>query len=170
MDLCQVYFTVIIDGKEVHSVENPSPETFTNIRVFAGDNLKPAADASYRNLLWENFHVDDNFDVGTKVQRDKQIGTIDSWGPFFRVSFDLIVHSVPQDRTSSVLDFICETETRTTSYVLSISLNRPWLWLYTMELRFENVNIDFKFDVEKDHWYNIIIEQNSFSGKVMRCL
>ena len=54
--------------------------------------------------------------------------------------------------------------------IFSSIINRPWLWLYTMELRFENANIDFKFDVEKDHWYNIIIEQNSFSGKVMRCL
>ena len=61
--------------------------------MFAGDNSKPAADASYRNLSWENFHVDHNF--GTKVLKDKQIGFIDTWGPFFHFSFDLIIYSHP---------------------------------------------------------------------------
>ena len=65
--------------------------------MFAGDKVKPAADASYRNLLWENFHVDHSFNIGAKIQENKQIGTIDSWGPFFRVSFDLIIHSFRRD-------------------------------------------------------------------------
>ena len=113
--LCQVYFTVTINGREVHSVENTNPKTFTNVRVFAGDKFKPAADASYRNLLWENFHVNHSFDIGTKIQRNKAIGTIDSWGPFFRVSFDLIIHSFRQYEWTSLLAFrgngaTCQTD------------------------------------------------------------
>ena len=85
-------------------MENTNPKTFTNVRVFAGDKFKPAADASYRNLSWENFHVDHSFNIGTKIQKNKEIGTIDSWGPFFRVSFDLIIHSYVNGY-SSVLSF-----------------------------------------------------------------
>ena len=33
--------------------------TFNNVRVFAGDNFSPAADASYRNLVWENIPIPD---------------------------------------------------------------------------------------------------------------
>ena len=33
--------------------------TFYNLRVFAGDNFFPAADASYRNLVWENIPIPD---------------------------------------------------------------------------------------------------------------
>ena len=84
--------------------------------MFAGDKFKPAADASYKNLLWENFHVDHNFDIGTKIRWGNKIGTIASWGPFFRVSFDLIIHSHEVERNeewSSLFNFraygsICE--------------------------------------------------------------
>ena len=73
--------------------------------MFAGDQFKPAADASYRNLLWENFHVDHSFNIGAKIRLNKEIGTIDSWGPLFRVSFDLIIHSFRQDKSTGLLAF-----------------------------------------------------------------
>ena len=98
----QVYFTVTIDGKEVQSVENANPKTFTNVKVFAGDKFKPAADASYRNLFWENFYVDHSFDIGTKIRGNKKIGIIETWGPFFRIRFDLIIHSLDISYTDGV--------------------------------------------------------------------
>ena len=73
--------------------------------MFAGDKSKPAADASYKNLFWENLLADQSFNVGTKIQRNKQIGFIDSLGPFFRVSFDLIIHKYPPKYVNSVMDF-----------------------------------------------------------------
>ena len=51
-------------------MENTNLESFTNVRVFAGDKSKPPSDASYRNLLWENFHLDHTFDFGAKVLRE----------------------------------------------------------------------------------------------------
>ena len=33
--------------------------TFDDVKVFAGDNFYPAADASYKNLIWENLPVPD---------------------------------------------------------------------------------------------------------------
>ena len=46
---------VIIDGKEVHKIENRKPsKAFKNVKVFAGDPYHKASDASYRDLKWEN--------------------------------------------------------------------------------------------------------------------
>ena len=42
----------------------------------------------------QNYVIDCYFVfLGTKVKRNTQIGTIKSWGPTFRVSVDLIIHS-----------------------------------------------------------------------------
>ena len=77
-----------IDGVEVHTVENTDPRIFTNVRVFSGDKFKPAADASYRN-----FYAGPSFNIGSNVRKNDELGTIDTWSPFFRVSLDLIIHS-----------------------------------------------------------------------------
>ena len=50
----------MIDGKEVHKAKNSQPETFRDVKVYAGDRFHPAAYAEYTNLLWENlpgFHI-----------------------------------------------------------------------------------------------------------------
>ena len=134
--------------------------------MFSGDKSKPAADASYRNLIWENFHVDHSFDFGTKIQSNKEIGTIDSWGPFFRVSFDLIIHSLRQEEWSSLLAFrgngaICDN--------CKIGDRVPVLFLNNKDcvIQFSNTVNNLLFDVELNNWYNIIIEQKSVNGKVV---
>ena len=33
--------------------------TFNDVKVFAGDNIDPPSDASYKNLVWENLPVPD---------------------------------------------------------------------------------------------------------------
>ena len=156
----------------VHSIENTNPKTFTNVRVFAGDK-KPAADASYRNLLWENFPVDHSFDIGTKVQNNKEIGRIDSWGPFFRVSFDLIIHSLhPSNRWTSLLAFRgngavcdnCELGDR----VPAIFLDNLFGTIQVSNNGEHNIHDYFPPQIELNHWYNIIIEQKSTTGQVLR--
>ena len=37
----------------MHSVKNPEPKSFDNVKVFAGTPFLPAADAHYKNLVWE---------------------------------------------------------------------------------------------------------------------
>ena len=173
--VCQVYFTVTIDGRVVHSNENTNPKTFTNITVLAGDK-KPAADASYRNLLWENFPVDHSFDIGTKVQNNKEnkeIGTIDSWGPFFRVSFDLIIHSHDDQPEwwSGILSFLGNGGT---SECYEIGDCIPAVLLTRAgDLEFYSTVDDypsdyFDFQIEINHWYSIVIEQKSDNRKVMK--
>ena len=49
------------------------------------------------------FSFQEDTRIGTKIMRDKEIGTIDSWGPFFRISFDLIIHSFHKDEKGTNL-------------------------------------------------------------------
>ena len=139
------------DGKQVHSVENADPRIFTNVRVFAGDKFKKAADASYRN-----FDAGPNFNIGSNVKKNNKIGTFESWGPLFHVSLDLIIHSRHQDDKydwSSVLTFLHAAP--------SIYLDKTSL-LTTVD------NKIFNFKIELNHWYNIVIEQKSVNGKVIK--
>ena len=140
--------------------------------MFAGDKSKPAADASYRNLLWENFQ---NFP--TKILKGKEIGTIDSWGPFFRISFDLNIHSFStfgQVHASSVLAFkgngatwdCCANGDRIPFISVSPDSGKP-VHLHFANSVNEEGNYYFNHYINFNTWYNIIIEQKSFNGKVM---
>ena len=46
-----------MDGKVIHRIPVDNPGTFNNVKVFAGDNFYAAADASFKNLVWENLLV-----------------------------------------------------------------------------------------------------------------
>ena len=143
------------------------------MKVFAGDNSKPAADASYRNLSWENFHVDHSFDIGTKIQKGKEIGTIDSWGPFYHISFDLIIHSLKIEDSlavSNILNFIEDGEDQKKEW--GDFLNVPSIFLYRSGyLEYwnfvDNQNEFFQYNIELNQWYNIVIEKKAVNGKVI---
>ena len=137
------------------------------MKVFAGDNSKPAADASYRNLSWENFHVDHSFNVGAKILENKEIGTIEIWGPFFRLSFDLIVHSLRQVEWSSILEV---RENGASCPVLRFNNELSeinFACFYYNGTDGVEVLYYFNFKIELNHWYNIIIEQKVVNMKVI---
>ena len=48
----QIYYSVSVDKTKIKRVENKVPWTFSQVKVFAGLTLP--ADASYKNLIWEN--------------------------------------------------------------------------------------------------------------------
>ena len=136
--------------------------------MFAGDNLKPAADASYRNLLWENYYVDHSFNIGKKIQRDKEIGTIDTWGPFFRVSFDLIIHSYSRKSLwSTLLAFRIEGDCHQQSCKIPVL----FFW-FSGYIRFsntvDNIHYYLNYKIVLNQWYKIIIEQKSINRKVIK--
>ena len=90
--------------------------------------------------------------------RDKKIGAINgTWGPFFRISFDLLIHSYVKGKGkqgwSSVLAFDKKP---------SIDLNKNG------ELRFffEQRKYNFISNVDLNKWYNISIEQRPNNEKV----
>ena len=96
------------------------------------------------------------------VKRNKEIGTINgTWGPFFRISFDLIIHSYVKGKGkqgwSSVLAFDKKP---------SVDLNKNG------ELRFlfqqKNYNFNFITNVDLNKWYNISIEQKPNNKKVRK--
>ena len=109
-----------------------------------------------------------------EVKRNEEIGAIKgTWGPFFRVSFDLIINSVIKGKGkqgwSSVLAFkgndgkshCCKHEDR----VPDIALNKNG------DLRVSNSvsgNSKFKFifNVDLNKWLNITIEQKPYYEKV----
>ena len=49
-----IRFTANIDGKLGSTEINTDPRIFTDLRVLAGDDSRPAADGSYKNLFWQN--------------------------------------------------------------------------------------------------------------------
>ena len=98
------------------------------------------------------------------VKKDKEIGSINgTWGPFFRISFDLIIHSYVKGKGkqgwSSVLAFDKKP---------SIDLNKNG------KLRFFFLKRKYSFSSNKafrqNKWYNISIEQKAFNEKVRKIL
>ena len=90
--------------------------------------------------------------------RNKKIGAVNgTWGPFFRISFDLLIHSYVKGKGkqgwSSVLAFDKKP---------SIDLNKNG------ELRFffEQRKYNFISNVDLNKWYNISIEQRPNNEKV----
>ena len=55
----QVLYKVIVDGIKIQSVEIKAPKSYKDVKVFAGDDFYPEADASYKNLIWETFEDND---------------------------------------------------------------------------------------------------------------
>ena len=108
----------------------------------------------------------------TKIQKDNEIGTIASWGPFFRVSFDLIVHSHVQDDWSNVLSFKGNGGNSDLSQIgdtiPAILFSKDKSELRITNTGDGNANFHFDFKIDLKHWYNILIEQKPKNKKVRK--
>ena len=94
------------------------------------------------------------------VIRKKQIGAISgTWGPFFRVSFELIIHSYVKGKGkqgwSSVLAFDKKP---------SVDLNKNG----ELRIFFQQKMFSFNTFVEINKWYNLTIEQKPNQEKVKK--
>ena len=135
--------------------------------MFAGDNFKPAADASYRN-----FDAGPSFHIGSNVRKNNEIGTIDSWGPFFRVSLDLMIHSYnPENGWSSLLTFKGNGGTtnniRNGDRIPGIFLNERDKYL-TFSNAVEPKKNYQPHKINLSTWYNILIEQKIVNRNKVR--
>ena len=112
------------------------------------------------------------------VKRNKEIGAINgTWGPFFRVSFDLIIHSYVKGKGkqgwSSVLAFekkrfdnccnkavkdCCENK------VPAVAINKNG----ELRIFFRQRKYKFISKVNLGKWYNISIEQKPTNKKVRK--
>ena len=103
------------------------------------------------------------------VGENKLLGTIDSWGPLYRVSLDLIIHSHSNTTYSSVLSFKGNgASTDNDNYGDRIPIiqvgNNGYLYLIS-SVKGDNSYI-VKIEINFNNWYNIIIEQKLINRKV----
>ena len=92
------------------------------------------------------------------MKKNKEIGKINgTWGPFFRISFDLIIHSFVKGKGkqgwSSVLAFDKKP---------SVDLNKNG----ELRIFFQQRKYMFIVNVDKNKWYNISVEQKPNNSKV----
>ena len=103
------------------------------------------------------------------VGKNNLLGTIDSWGPLYRVSLDLIIHSHSSTTYSSVLSFKGNgASTDNDNYGDRIPIiqvgNNGYLYLIS-SVKGDNSYI-VKIEIDLNKWYNIIIEQKLINRKV----
>ena len=111
----------------------------------------PLAKSTIMYYLWFIFQGD--------VKSNKEIGIINgTWGPFFRISFDLIIHSYVKGKGkqgwSSVLAFNNKP---------SVDLNKNG----ELRIFFQKRKYQFILKVDLQKWYNITIEQKPNDRKVI---
>ena len=141
---------------------NNNPRTVDDVKVFASDNFFPPADASYKNLVWENFGV-----PSRTVKRNKLIGAIYFWGPLFRVSLDLIIFSFTSD-WSNILAFkgnggnndCCDNGDR----VPLVNAGEGGLLQFSHSINGTG-NYWTNTNLTANNWYNVVIQQVERNNK-----
>ena len=114
-------------------------------------------------------------DDAGNIRRNNEIGTIDSWGPLFSVSFDLIIHSYVKGKGkqgwSSILavkgnggtSHCCKHGDR----IPEISLNKNGKMRISNSVS-GNKKYQILSNVNLNKWFNIIVEQKQNNGKVTK--
>ena len=129
----------------------------------------------YLNTVQRTIVLVTNTDPSGAIERNKEIGTIDSWGPVFRISFDLIIHSYVKGKGkqgwSSVLAFEKRTydyngEMKSVQKIPTVDFNKKG----ELRIFFQKRKYTFNSNVDLNKWYNITIEQKMKFKKVSRIL
>ena len=105
--------------------------------------------------------------LGTKVKKNKEIGTIASWGPTFRVAVDIIVHTAGSG-WSSIIHFTSTPDSGQNvmgERIPAIFYNsKGFLQLTSGVDKTARYNVNYNIDLKK--WYHIEIAQTKMNGKV----
>ena len=107
------------------------------------------------------------------IERGRLLETVESWGPFFRISFDLFISSFGPSTWSSILSFkgnggtsnCCDNGDRVP--IVQLRKNGK---LYFISSVNGNGNTAFHTAsaVDSNQWLEIEIEQTKMDGKVCR--
>ena len=140
----------------------------------AGDRFQPAADASYRNLVWER-------GLSGSFQEDKLLSTVPEWGPVFSVSLDLKLSSLSV-KDAWLIQFIeaskdsgpgcCDVGTRVPAIKLDKWGQKFEFYMGLGKMTSADRTLDWKYfthtkyPVKKGKWYRIVITQTLIDGKV----
>ena len=111
------------------------------------------------------------------IKRNNEIGTIDSWGPLFSVSFDLIIHSYVKGKGkqgwSSILAVKGNGETshccKHGDRIPEISVNKNGKMRISNSVS-GNKKYQFISNVGLKKWYNITVDQRQTNEKVNKKL
>ena len=103
------------------------------------------------------------------IERGRLIDTVEAWGPFFRITFDLFISSFGPSTWSSILSFkgnggtnnCCNNGDRVP--IVQLRDNGE---LYFINSVNGNGNAHFHTRVETNKWLEIEIEQTKMDGKV----
>ena len=103
------------------------------------------------------------------IERGRLIDTVEAWGPFFRITFDLFISSFGPSTWSSILSFkgnggtnnCCNNGDRVP--IVQLRDNGE---LYFINSVNGNGNAHFHTAVETNKWLEIEIEQTKMDGKV----
>ena len=108
---------------------------------------------------------------GQAIERGRLIDTVEAWGPFFRISFDLFITSLGPYEWGSILSFkgnggtnnCCNNGDRVP--IIQLQDNGE---LYFINSINGNGNTHFHTAVDLNKWYKIEIEQTKISDKVVK--
>jgi len=108
--------------------------------------------------------------LAQQPKKNNEIGTIDSWGPLFRVSLDLIINKLTSDKWTSILAFKTNDGTRDMGQhgdrCPAMFLNKDG-HIYFVSSVGSNANYATRSkNIQLNKWMRIIIEQTKRNGKV----
>ena len=106
---------------------------------------------------------------GQQIERGRKIDTVEAWGPFFRISFDLFITSFGPSEWASILSFkgnggtnnCCNNGDRVP--IVQLHNNGQLFFINSVN---GNGNAYFHTAVDTGKWYKIEIEQTRIGGKV----
>ena len=103
------------------------------------------------------------------MKKNNLLETIDSWGPLFKVTFDLIIHSKVSSEWSSILALkgnggLTNMETYG-DRVPALFYHKSGVIVFYSAVN-GNINYVFSKTIDLNRWYSIEIEQVMIGGKV----
>ena len=118
-----------------------------------------------------NMILNDFLEKSFKIQRNNLLATIDNWGPYFRVSFDLKIHSKVNSVWSSILAFKgnggSDDLKKYGDRAPAIFYNNKDGYLHFINAVSGNRNYGFNYNIDVGNWYHIeIIQKLNNDGQV----
>ena len=110
--------------------------------------------------------------LGTKVKKNNQIATVESWGPTFRVAVDIIVHSKQERGTyQSILRFTNKDDENISNHWTRKHIPGIFYWGFddfhiSSEVSHEEHFYTNIRGIKLNEWYHIEIAQTKKNGKV----
>ena len=128
--------------------------------------------ASEKKMEFYRIEKDENIGLSGDVKKNTEIGKIPTWGPEFRVTFDLKINSLVSGRGgwTNVISFQINGGKRNNvkmgDRIPSIFLNKKGFLHFTSGVN-RNRNHVFNFNsIKLKKWFSIAIQQTRENGKV----